>query len=219
MLRSVPPPKVLADPAETRYAVGHVIARDGESSRADPGRLDERCAILLGEAAAGDHLAFAELYDLTSSRVFGVVLRIVRDPAQAEEVSQEVFIDIWQSSARFDGGRGSAHGWMTTVAHRRAVDRVRAAESSVRRDTRHFTSGYLPADDDTAEAACRSLDVDRVRAAMKRLTRLQCSAVELAFQGGYTHREVAALLEVPLGTAKARIRDGLIRLRAELSSS
>lgn len=180
------------------------------------GTVDDRCRVLVRSAAEGDEEAFARLYALTSHRLFGVVLRVLRNWAQAEEVTQEVFLEIWECSPRFDADRGSALGWMTTIAHRRAVDRVRAAESSSRRDTRHFTSDYLPMTDDTAEMAHRNLDIDQVRAAMGCLTQLQRGAVELAFAGGYTHREVAVLLDVPMGTAKARIRDGLIRLRSAL---
>lgn len=191
----------------------------GPAWRPVPGPLEQRSRLLLAAASQGDHRAFAELFDLTSPRVFGVVVRVLRNHALAEEVTQEVFLEIWQCSARYDAARGSASGWMTTIAHRRAVDRVRNTESSCRRDTFHFTSGYAPALDATAESACRNLDVERVRDAMLSLTELQRGAVELAFRGGYSHREVAVLLEVPVGTAKARIRDGLIRLRSALTAA
>lgn len=181
--------------------------------------LDAHCRELLVAVAAADRAAFSELYDLTSTRVFGVVLRVLRNHALAEEVAQEIFLEVWQRSSRYDPCRGSAIGWLTTIAHRRAVDRVRAVESATRRDTHHHLSGYEPVVDCTAESAYRNLDAERVRSAMSSLTWLQRSAVELAFHGGYTHREVAVLLDVPIGTAKARIRDGLIRLRSELSAA
>jgi len=181
--------------------------------------LSERCGPLLAAAATGDHAAFDELYQLVSPRLFGVVLGVLRDHAQAEEVCQEVFLEIWQRSSRYDEARGSACAWMTTIAHRRAVDRVRTAESSSRRDTHHHLGGYVPLADDTAQAAGRHLEAEQVRAAMGRLSVLQRGALELAFHGGYTHREVAVLLAVPVGTAKARIRDGLTRLRTELAAA
>src|SRR6476660_5616797 len=94
---------------------------------------------LLHRAATGDETAFAELYDAVSSRLYGMVRRVVRDPAQSEEVAQEVFLDIWRQSARFDPARGSALSWMLTIAHRKAVDRVRSAEASRQRDDRYGT--------------------------------------------------------------------------------
>ena len=94
-------------------------------------------ADLLRRCARGDEAAFAELYDATSRRLFGLVLRIVRDHAMSEEVTQEVYLDIWRTSARFDPSRGSALSWMMTIAHRTAVDRVRSSEAARRRDDTH----------------------------------------------------------------------------------
>lgn len=168
---------------------------------------------LLKQAARGDQAAFAALYDATSARVHGMVLRVVRDPAQAEEVTQEVYLEIWRQSARFDPARGSALGWMVTIGHRKAVDRVRSAEAATRRD-HSYERQNRPVDHDvTAEAAHASLEARRVRAALGQLTQVQREAIELAYFGGYTHTEVASLLDLPVGTAKTRIRDGLIRLR------
>jgi RNA polymerase sigma-70 factor (ECF subfamily) len=171
---------------------------------------------LLRRSARGDEAAFAELYDGTSRRLFGVVLRVVRDPAMSEEVAQEVYLDIWRNSARFDPQRGSAMSWMCTIAHRTAVDRVRASEATRRRDDAHAVASRDIEYDTTAEAAQASLEAQRVRRALTTLTVAQRSAVELAYLGGYTHTEVARLLDLPLGTAKTRIRDGLIRLRDTL---
>jgi len=170
-------------------------------------------ADLLRRCARGDEAAFAELYDSTSRRLFGLVLRIVRDHAMSEEVTQEVYLDIWRTSARFDPSRGSALSWMMTIAHRTAVDRVRSSEAARRRDDTHAATNQDIDFDATAEAAQASLEAQRVRRALATLTDAQRSAVELAYLGGYTHTEVAALLDLPLGTAKTRIRDGLIRLR------
>jgi RNA polymerase sigma-70 factor, ECF subfamily len=173
-------------------------------------------AELLRACALGDESAFARLYDAVSSRVYGLVLRVVRDPAQSEEVAQEALLDIWRTSARFDPERGSAVSWMLTIAHRKAVDRVRSAQASTDREdsygSRHQERSY----DQTVETVERRLDAQRVRNAMEVLTDTQRKAVELAYFGGYTHTEVASLLGIPLGTAKTRIRDGLIRLRDTL---
>ena len=173
-------------------------------------------AELLRRSARGDEAAFADLYDATSRRLFGLVLRIVRDHAMSEEVTQEVYLDVWRQAARFDPQRGSAMSWLMTIAHRTAVDKVRASEASRRRDDAHATTHQDIDFDTTAETAQTSLEAQRVRRALATLTDAQRAAVELAYLGGYTHTEVARLLDLPLGTAKTRIRDGLIRLRDTL---
>jgi RNA polymerase sigma-70 factor (ECF subfamily) len=171
---------------------------------------------LLRAAALGDEAAFARLYDATSARVFGLVLRVVRDRAQSEEVAQDAYLEIWRGSARFDPALGSPMSWIMTIAHRKAVDRVRSAEAAGRREETYQSSAHQPAYDSTAEQVERNLDGQRVRRALESLTDTQRGALELAYFGGYTHTEVAALLGLPLGTAKTRIRDGLIRLRDTL---
>ncbi len=170
-------------------------------------------AALLKRAGRGDKGAFAELYDATSARVYGLAVRVVRDPAQAEEVAQEAYLELWRGSARFDPARGSAIAWILTIVHRKAVDRVRSAEASSRRDTTYHQQNQAVEHDATAEAAHASLEAHRVRGALTSLTDVQREALELAYFGGYTHTEVATLLDLPVGTAKTRIRDGLIRLR------
>jgi RNA polymerase sigma-70 factor (ECF subfamily) len=168
---------------------------------------------LLRSCGRGDETAFARLYDATASRVFGLAVRVVRDPAQAEEVAQEAFLEIWRTSGRFDPAKGSPLGWLLTIVHRKAVDRVRSAEASTRRDTTYHQQNQPVDHDSTAEAAAASLEARRVRGALASLTPVQREALELAYFGGYTHTEVATMLELPVGTAKTRIRDGLIRLR------
>ena len=180
------------------------------------GAAGAELADLLRRSARGDEAAFAALYDATARRLFGLVLRIVRDHAMSEEVTQEVYLDVWRHCARFDPERGSAMSWLMTIAHRTAVDRVRASEASRRRDDEHAATSQDVDFDTTAEAAQASLEAQRVRRALTTLTDAQRSAVELAYLGGYTHTEVARLLDLPLGTAKTRIRDGLIRLRDTL---
>jgi RNA polymerase sigma-70 factor, ECF subfamily len=168
---------------------------------------------LLKACGRGDDRAFARLYDATASRVTGLAVRVVRDPAQAEEVAQEAFLEIWRTSGRFDPAKGSPLGWLLTIVHRKAVDRVRSAEASTRRDTTYHQQTQPVEHDSTAEAATASMEARRVRGALDSLTAVQREALELAYFGGYTHTEVAAMLELPVGTAKTRIRDGLIRLR------
>jgi RNA polymerase sigma-70 factor (ECF subfamily) len=173
-------------------------------------------AELLRLSARGDEAAFARLYDATATRVFGLAVRVVRDPAQAEEVTQESFLEIWRTASRFDPQRGSAMSWLLTITHRKAVDRVRSAEASTRRDTTYHQQNQPADHDSTAEAAQASLEAHRVRGALATLTAVQREAVGLAYFGGYTHTEVATMLDLPVGTAKTRIRDGLIRLRDAL---
>lgn len=177
------------------------------------GDLNAELAELLRRSARGDELAFAELYDASAARVHGMVLRVIRNPAQADEVTQEVFLEIWRTATRFDADRGSALSWMMTIAHRKSVDRVRSAEAATRRDTSYHQQNQPVDHDATAEAAHTSIEAQRVRSALSALTPVQNEAVRLAYFGGYTHTEVAKMLDLPIGTAKTRIRDGLIRLR------
>ncbi|MDI6910769.1 ECF RNA polymerase sigma factor SigK [Nocardioides sp.] len=168
---------------------------------------------LMRRSARGDEQAFARLYDATASRVHGLALRVVRDPAQAEEVTQEAFLEIWRTATRFDPDRGSPLAWLLTITHRKAVDRVRSAQAATRRDTTYHEQNQPVEHDETAEAAHATLEAHRVRGALAALTEVQREAVGLAYFGGYTHTEVATMLDLPVGTAKTRIRDGLIRLR------
>lgn len=176
----------------------------------------DHLADLLVCSAAGEQRAFIALYDQVAPRVFGLVLRLVRDRHQSEEVTQEVMLEVWERAPGFDASRGSGITWVLTTAHRRAVDRIRASDASRRRDHAHVLRNAVVAFDDTADAALASSEAARVHAAMARLTVLQEQAVSLAYFGGHTHTEVAKILQIPLSTAKTRIRDGLIRLRDDL---
>jgi RNA polymerase sigma-70 factor, ECF subfamily len=171
---------------------------------------------LLQRVAAGDRDAFAELYDRTAPRVFGLVKRLLRDHAQSEEVTQEIFLEIWQTAARYDPNKGGSMAWMLTMTHRRAVDRVRASQASRNRDVRIGIRDHAPAFDSVVENVEVRIESERVKEAMMRLTQLQRQAVQLAYFGGFSHSEVAAMLSVPIGTVKTRLRDGMIRLRDEL---
>jgi RNA polymerase sigma-70 factor (ECF subfamily) len=185
-----------------------VAAGDAPGARSEADRL-----LLL--AARGDERAFASLYDLVAPQVFGLVRRVVRNPAVAEEVTQEVFVQVWRTCTRFDPSTAGARTWICTIAHRRAVDRVRSEEAHTRRTERYGQEAAVdPAP--VTETVIDDLDRLRVRRALDVLTPVQRESVELAYYGGYTHVEVASLLGLPLGTVKTRIRDGLIRLRGSL---
>ncbi|MFJ7135734.1 sigma-70 family RNA polymerase sigma factor [Streptomyces fungicidicus] len=168
---------------------------------------------LLVRVAGGDQKAFEELYGLVSGPVYGLVRRVVRDRAQSEEVAQEVLLELWRSAARFDPGRGTALSWVLTLAHRRAVDRVRSARAAGEREQREARRGPGPAFDQVAEEVEAGLEREWVRRCLDRLTALQRQSVTLAYYDGYTYREVAERLSLPLGTVKTRMRDGLTRLR------
>jgi RNA polymerase sigma-70 factor (ECF subfamily) len=169
-------------------------------------------------SSRGDSLAFVDLYDGVAPRIYGLVLRILKDAHQSEEVTQQVFLDVWRTSSRFDPNRGSALTWLMTMAHHRAVDRVRSAEAWRRLDTADAERSHSTPFDVTAAAAHASLDAQAVRAALATLCPAQRQALDLAYFGGHTYNEVSQLLNVPLGTVKSRIRDGLTRLRALLST-
>ncbi|MFF9120969.1 sigma-70 family RNA polymerase sigma factor [Streptomyces massasporeus] len=168
---------------------------------------------LLLLVAGGDQKAFEELYTVVSGPVFGLVRRVVRDPAQSEEVAQEVLLELWRSAARFDPGRGSAMSWILTLAHRRAVDRVRSARAAGEREQREALRANQPAFDQVTEEVEAGLEREWVRRCLDRLTVLQRQSVTLAYYEGYTYREVAEQLSLPLGTVKTRMRDGLTRMR------
>jgi RNA polymerase sigma-70 factor, ECF subfamily len=173
----------------------------------------DRLERLLERVAGGSEEAFAELYREVAAAVFGLVGRVVRNPAQAEEVTQEVFVELWRTASRFDPARGTARAWIMTCAHRRAVDRVRSAERAARRDDLAGRRDQGRPYDQVVEA---TLEREQVRRSLDALTDLQREAVVLAYYGGYTHREISELLGVPSGTVKTRLRDGLLRLRDHL---
>ncbi|MCL4114111.1 UNVERIFIED_CONTAM: hypothetical protein GTU68_023292 [Idotea baltica] len=170
------------------------------------------------QAARGDEQAFGAIYDRLSSVVYGVALRVVRNPAIAEEVAQEAFVEMWRVAPRFDGSRGSVQGWASTITHRKAVDRVRSEQSrSNREDRDHARDNQRPADS-VVETIERAEDRSEVLQALDTLTDNQREAVTLAYFGGHTYREVAVLLDTPEGTVKTRIRDGLTKMRDQLGS-
>ena len=180
-------------------------------------RADADLDTLLTHVAKGDQAAFEALYDQLAASVYGLIRKVLRNPSQAEEVTQEVLLEVWRTASRFDRARGSAATWVLTIAHRRAIDRVRAEEAATAREQR---SAQAPAAiDEVAETVEASMDAERLRRCLAGLTELQRESITLAYYGGYSYAQVGALLDTALGTIKTRIRDGLTRLRACLGVS
>jgi RNA polymerase sigma-70 factor, ECF subfamily len=178
---------------------------------AEAGASDDDLDRLLVLVARGDERAFEAVYDRLAGPAYGVARRVVRDPAQSEEVAQEALLDVWRTAARFDPAMGSAVTWVMMIVHRRAIDRVRSMAATAERE--HKTALPWVAADEVAEAVEASLDRERVRRCLSGLTEIQRESITLAYYGGYSYREVSALLGTAVGTIKTRIRDGLIRLR------
>jgi len=168
---------------------------------------------LLLASGRGDESAFEALLDHFAPLVFGVALRVCDDRSLADEVAQEAFLDVWRTAARYDQARGSAQAWIVTIAHRRAVDRVRAEQSRSQREG--LSRVLLPMvefDEVTDEVEARE-ERERLRGCLGALTRIQRESIHLAFFDGLTHTQISARLRVPLGTAKARLREGLGKLK------
>jgi len=181
-------------------------------------RVDEDLTTYIARVADGDQAAFASLYDVLVPSVYGVVKRVLRDPSQADEVTQEIFVEIWKQASRYDVTRGGVRTWAVTIAHRRAVDRVRSEQSHRNRQASVGAASLelqATPEDDAMDADDRS----RARAAMATLPSAQREALELAFYDGLTHVQIADRLDVALGTVKTRIRDGLIRLRTTMGGA
>lgn len=171
-------------------------------------------AALLTAIADGDSAAFAEFYDLTAPRVFGLAYRVVRDRTLAEDVVQEVFLQVWSSAARqYDPALASPIGWLMTLTHRRSIDRVRSEQSAADRNHAYGASSLGREHDTVADEVGQRLDEQEVTDCLDGLTAVQREAIGLAYYSGHTYREVAEHLAVTLPTIKARIRDGLIRLK------
>ncbi len=168
---------------------------------------------LLGRVARGDERAFELLYDLAAPAVHGLARRILRDQAFAEEVTQEVLIEVWRTATRYDPARGGAMAWIITIAHRRAVDRVRREQTAYDRETQAARAEHTIAYDPVSERVETMLEHERVRGCLGSLTTLQQEALILAYYSGYTYREVAERVGAPPNTVRTRLRDAIVRLR------
>ena len=159
---------------------------------------------------AGEEAALNEIYDQFASFVYGLALRVIGDARAAEDVAQDVFVCIWERPDAFDPDRGSLRTWLGTLAHRRAVDHVRREEARRRRAVREASRSETTPD--VEEMAMALVTAERVRAALATLPDDQRRAIQLAYFGGKTYRQVAEVLEIPEGTAKSRLRLGLRRI-------
>lgn len=185
----------------------HVVASG------DPAEPPDPIGELLNRAARGETAAFERVYDLMGGAVLGLATRVVRNRAIAEEVAQEVLVEVWRTSSRYAARRGSGKGWIMTIAHRRAVDRVRREQSAGDREEQVAARDTARPVDDVSEAVESSLEREQVRRCLDGLTPLQRESISLAYYDGYSYPEVAGLLDAPLGTIKTRMRDGMARLR------
>lgn len=210
---------------------GAIAARPPSSERTmtvpenpDPEPPEERQrvdALLMRRIAQGDKEAFASLYDRFSGPLYGAALRIVRDPTEAQDIVHDAFVTLWEKASTFETDRGSAFSWVITLVRNRAIDRVR-----MRRRRAELLADSVPSDlgygeasgaPSVEDAAAMGDDAQAVRAAVATLPPEQQRALELAFFGGLTQEEIARKLSEPLGTVKARIRRGLLKLRDSLA--
>ena len=160
----------------------------------------------------GDAAAFARLYDHIAPNVLGLTLQILHDQAQAEEVTQEVFIEVWQHAADFDPAKGSAKSWILRRARLRAIDRVRSAIATMKRDDREAFLVASIKKESVEDEALRNVQRHAVRTALEIIGEPHKTAILLAYFGDMTHAELAEATGVALGTAKTHVRDGLRKL-------
>jgi len=177
---------------------------------------------LLARAGMGDRAAFAALYDKSSSHLFAVVLRICRDRAQAEDILQEVYVNVWRAASVFDAAQSQPLTWLTSIARNRAIDSLRRAQTQPRLQTAHASDHedsdvYDATADDTPgpfELLSRASDARELSHCMKDLSAQQRQSVALAFYDGLSHAEVAEKMGQPLGTVKSWVRRALLALKS-----
>ncbi len=174
---------------------------------------DARVNELLIRAGKGDEEAFAGVYDALAAPVMSLAFRVLRDRAQAEEVTQEVMVEVWRTADRFDPDRGTARSWLLTLAHRRAVDRVRTVVAARARELRSVACEEERPYDTVGEEVEAREEYRLVFRCVAELTEQLRVPLMLAYYEGLTYAEVARSLATPAGTIKSRLRQGLRRLR------
>lgn len=175
----------------------------------------ELCA-LISRVAEGDHRAFARLYDLTIRDVLGITTSVLRDRSLAQEVTQEVYLEVWRQARRLDPDR-APHNLLRQMAKRRAIDRARSVQSDRLRDHEYAVRSQESPYDQPAEYSEIRLSYAPVADAIRRLSRIHHDVLFLAFVRGYSHSQIAEELQIPLGTVKSRLRDTFHRLRRQSS--
>jgi len=211
-----------SSPTDLRLRVMETPNAPNPEAPASPGTsadVNSRLGELLAQIANGDHGAFAEFYELTSRRVFGMARRVLIDPELSEDTTQEVFLQVWQNAAKFNPDAGSPLAWLMTISRRRAVDKVRSSQSSTDREAKYGASSQEINHDSVSDAVGSMLEAEAVVRCLDTLTETQQQSVRLAYYGGLTYREVAEKLNAAVPTIKSRIRDGLIRLKTCLGVS
>ena len=173
-----------------------------------------RLDALVAGVARGDQRAFSQLYDALSPLAFGVVIQVLGNSSLAEEVLQEVFVEVWNKADNFDSERGHARTWVGRIAHSRAIDKLRAHRASVRRDDQDYALDERIRGVDVEGEALSNVEASRLRAAVDTIGEPHRTAVLLTFFDGLSHAELAKSTDVPLGTAKTRVRDGVRKLAA-----
>jgi RNA polymerase sigma-70 factor (ECF subfamily) len=168
---------------------------------------------LLRRVARRDADAFATFYDSTRARVFGLVTRVLRDPGYSEETTQDVYLQVWRSAETFDPTAGSALAWLMTLAHRRAVDRVRSEQAATNRESRYGASTVETPTDQVSDSVIQSDERRQVVNCLDGLTDLQKECIQLAYYDGLTYVQVSDRLAANLATVKSRMRDALRGLR------
>jgi RNA polymerase sigma-70 factor, ECF subfamily len=168
---------------------------------------------LLRRVARRDNDAFAEFYDDTRSRVYGLVTRVLRDPGYSEETTQEVYLQVWRSAENFDPTAGSALSWLMTLAHRRAVDRVRSEQAASQRESRYGASSVDTPTDHVSDTVILRDEREQVIQCLDGLTDLQRQCIQMAYYDGLTYVQVSERLAANLATVKSRMRDALRGLR------
>jgi RNA polymerase sigma-70 factor (ECF subfamily) len=178
----------------------------------DPGAGPSLTDLLL-RIARQDRTAFALFYEQTSKRVYGLARRVLIDPELSEDATQEVYLQVWNTADRFNPALGSPMAWLMTLAHRRAVDKVRSEQSATDREARYGAATQTIDHDDVVDTVTQRLEAESVVRCLDTLTETQQQSVRMAYYGGLTYREVAEKLGVAVPTIKSRIRDGLLRLK------